>query len=59
MAEKPTRDVYVTMDGQSHKLIHSLYGLDVAAKLFHDGLVELLKAGGYVQGKWDQCLFVK
>ena len=27
--------------------------------MFNDGLVEHLTAGGYVQSKWDQCLFVK
>ena len=59
MAEKPTRGVYVSMNGRIHKLIYSRYGLDDAAKLFNDGSVEHLKTGGYVQSQWGQCLFVK
>ena len=39
MAEKPTRDVYVTIDGKYYILRYSLYGLKDAAKVFNDGLV--------------------
>ena len=59
MAEKPTRDIYVSIDDNVYKLEYSLYGLDDAAKVFNDGLVEHMKAGGYVQSKWDQCFFYK
>ena len=59
MAERPTRDIYVTLDDKVYKLLYSLYGLKDAARVFYDGLVEHLLAGGYVQSKWDQCLFVK
>ena len=40
MTEKPTLNVYVTMDGLIYKLVDSLFGLDYAAKLFNDHLVE-------------------
>ena len=59
MAEKPTRDVYVTIDNKYYILRYSVYGLKDAAKVFNDGLVQHLKAGGYIQSKWDQCLFYK
>lgn len=59
MAEKPTRDIYVTIDGKYYILRYSLYGLKDAAKVFNDGLVKHLLAGGYKQSKWDQCLFYK
>jgi hypothetical protein len=59
MAEKPTRDIYVTIDGKYYILRYSLYGLKDAAKVFNDGLVKHLLAGGYIQSKWDQCLFYK
>jgi hypothetical protein len=59
MAEKPTRDIYVTIDDKVYILRYSLYGLKDAPKLFNDGLVQHMKAGGYEQSKWDQCLFYK
>jgi hypothetical protein len=59
MAEKPTRDIYVSMDGEVYILKYSLYGLKDAPKLFNDGLVQHLKDGGYRQSMWDQCLFYK
>jgi len=59
MAEKPTRDIYVTIDGKYYVLRYSLYGLKDAAKVFNDGLVKHLLAGGYKQSRWDQCLFYK
>lgn len=59
MSEKLERVVYVTIDGQYYELMYSLYGLPEAARLFNLGLVAHLKAGGYVQSKWDQCLFIK
>ena len=59
MAEKPTRDIYVTIDSVVYILRYSLYGLKDAPKLFNDGLVQHLVAGGYIQSKWDQCLFYK
>lgn len=59
MAERPTRDIYVTIDGKYYILRYSLYGLKDAAKVFNEGLVVHLKTGGYIQSKWDQCLFYK
>ena len=59
MAERPNRDIYVTIDAKYYILRYSLYGLKDAAKLFNDGLVKHLHEGGYVQSKWDQCLFYK
>ena len=59
MAEKPVRDIYVTMDGKIYKLNYSLYGLGDAPRVFNEGLVAHLKVGGYVQSKWDQCFFIK
>ena len=59
MAERPGRDVYVQIDNDVYKLLWSIYGTKEAAHLFHDGLVDHLKAGGYKQSIWDQCLFVK
>ena len=59
MHERPTRDIYVTVDGKFYQLLYSLYGTKDAPKLFQDGLVLHLTAGGYVQSKWDQCLFYK
>ena len=59
MAEKPTRDVYVLIDDEYYILRYSLYGLKDAAKVFNAGLVTHLKAGGYVQSQWEQCLFYK
>ena len=55
MAERPTRDIYITIDGKFYLLKYSLYGLKDAAKLFNTGVVEHLIAGGYTQSKWDQC----
>jgi hypothetical protein len=57
MAEKPTRDIYVTIDEKYYILRYSLYGLKDAAKVFNDGLVLHLKAGGYVQSQWDPCMW--
>ena len=57
MAKKPTRDIYLSMDGEVYILKYSLYGLKDAPKLFNDGLVQHLKDGGYRQSMWDQCLF--
>ena len=48
MAEKPTRDIYVTIDDQVYILRYSLYGLKDAPKVFNDGVVKHLQAGGYV-----------
>jgi hypothetical protein len=59
MAEKPTRDIYVTIDDNVYILRYSLYGLKDAPKVFNDGLVKHLRTGGYVQSRWDQCLFYK
>jgi hypothetical protein len=59
MAEKPTRDIYVTMDSNIYKLNYSLYGLGDAPRVFNQGLVTHLTTAGYVQSKWDQCFFVK
>ena len=59
MAERPTRDIYVTIDETYYILRYSLYGLKDAAKVFNEGLVGHLKAGEYIQSKWDQCLFYK
>ena len=59
MHEKPTRDIVVTVNGKFYWLRYSLYGTKDAPKLFQDGLVDHLQAGGYVQSKWDQCLFYK
>lgn len=59
LAEKPTRDVYVSLDGKVYKLLKSFYGLKDAAKVFNDGLVAHLKLGGYLQSAWDRCLFYK
>jgi hypothetical protein len=46
-AERPTRPVYVTIEGE--------YFLTMAM-LFHDGH---LQAGGYQQIQWDQYLLIK
>ena len=59
MAEKPTRDIYVTIDDNVYILRYSLYGLKDAPKVFNDGLVKHLRTGGYEQSRWDQCLFYK
>ena len=59
MSERPSRDIYVTLDGKVYRLLYELYGLKDAARLFNDGLVQHLVAGGYAQSKWDQCFFVK
>ena len=59
MAEKPTRDIYVTIDDKYYILRYSLYGLKDAAKIFNDGLVVHLKKGGYIQSQWDPCMFYK
>ena len=45
MAERPTRDIYVTIDEKYYILRYSLYGLKDAAKVFNEGLVMHLKAG--------------
>lgn len=49
----------MTIDDKEYILRYSLYGLKDAPKLFNDGLVRHMKAGGYEQSKWDQCLFYK
>ena len=59
MAEKPNRDIYVTIDCKYYKLKYSLYGLKDAAKLFNKGLVNHLKIGGYCQSKWDHAYSIK
>ena len=59
MAERPTRDIYVEIDGDVYLLYYSLYGLKDAPKLFNDGLVDHLTKGGHTQSKWDRCLFFK
>ena len=59
LSEKLERVVYVSIDGDIYELMYSLYGLPEAARLFNTGLVQHLKDGGYVQSKWDQCLFIK
>ena len=59
MAERPQRDIYVTLDGKFYKLMFSLYGLDDAPRLFNEGLVQHLTLGRYIQSKWDSCLFIK
>ena len=59
MAERPTRDIYVSLDGKVYLLKYNLYGLKDAAKVFNDGLTQHLLAGGYTQSKWDLCLFYK
>lgn len=59
MSERPKRNVYVTLDGKVYHLLYNLYGLKDAAKVFNDGLVEHLRAGGYIQSQFDQCLFFK
>jgi len=59
MAERSTREVYVSIDGKVYLLLNSVYGLMDAPKIFNDGLVDHLIAGGYKQSKWDQCFFVK
>ena len=59
MSARPTRDIYVILDGKVYRLLYSLYGLKDAAKVFNDELVEHLINGGYVQSKWDQCFFIK
>ena len=59
MAERPTRDIYVALDGKVYLLLYSLYGLKDAPMIFNVGLVKHLKEGGYTQSVWDQCLFFK
>jgi len=59
MAERPTRDIYVELDGIVYQLMYSLYGLKDAPLIFNIGLVDHLKKGGYTQSVWDQCLFFK
>ena len=59
MAEKPTRDIYVTIDDKVYLLKYSLYVLKDASKIFNDGLVAHLNEGSYQQSRWDQCLFYK
>ena len=38
MAERPKRDIYVSLDGKVYLLKYNLYGLKDAAKVFNDGL---------------------
>ena len=57
--ERPTRLIIVELDGKYYKLLYSLYGTADAPKLFQDGLLDHLRAGGYTQSAWDQCLFYK
>jgi hypothetical protein len=57
--ERPTRLIIVDLDGKYYKLLYSLYGTADAPKLFQDGLLDHLRAGGYTQSAWDQCLFYK
>jgi len=53
----PTQDdVYITIDGNVHKLNDSLNGLDDAAKLLNDNLVGHTKADGYGPSKWVQFI---
>lgn len=59
MSEKLERVVNVSIDGEYYELFYSLYGLPEAARLFNIGLVEHLKLDGFVQSRWDQCLFIK
>jgi len=59
MAERPTRDIFVELDGIVYQLMYSLYGLKDAPLIFNVGLVTHLKNGGYTQSAWDQCLFFK
>jgi len=59
MAERPSRDIYVELDGIVYLLMYSLYGLKDAPIIFNVGLVKHLKEGGYTQSAWDQCLFFK
>ena len=59
MHEKPTRDIVVTVNGELYWLRSSLYGTIDAKELFQYGPVEHLQNGGYVQSKWNQCLFYK
>ena len=59
MAERPNREVYVSLDGVIYLLLYNLYGLKDAAKVFNDGLVEHLRKGGYTQSVWDECLWYK
>jgi hypothetical protein len=59
MAERPKRDIYVSLDNKIYLLKYNLYGLKDAAKVFNDGLNQHLIDGGYTQSKWDLCLFYK
>ena len=59
MAERPSRNIYVELDGNVYLLLYSLYGLKDAPLIFNAGLVKHLKEGGYTQSVWDQCLFFK
>jgi hypothetical protein len=57
--ERIKRDVYVWHKGRIKQLMFNLYGLSDAPRVFHDGLVEHLKAGNYKQSVFDQCLFYR
>ena len=57
--ERPKRLIIVELDGKYYRLMYSLYGTADAPRLFQDGLVDHLRAGGYIQSAWDQCLFYK
>ena len=59
IAERPNREVYVSLDGVIYLLLYNLYGLKDAAKVFNYGLVEHLRKEGYNQSLWDECLFGK
>ena len=59
MAERPKRDIYISLDNKIYLLKYNLYGLKDAAKVFNDGLNQHLIDGGYTQSKWDLCLFYK
>ena len=52
MAERPNREVYVSLDGVIYLLLYNLYGLKYAAKVFNGGLVEHLRKGGSTQSLW-------
>ena len=54
MAERSTRDIYVSIDGKIYKLLYSVYGLTDAPKLFNDGLVAHMIAGGYKQSQYEK-----
>jgi len=54
-----TRDVIVKIGSGYYKLLKFLYGLDDSPKAFNDGITKYLLAGGFIQSKFDPCLFMK